>query len=250
MMEHLPRTVEQIVEEQARRWREQQALGHGQPRRPVLTISRQYGARGGELARLLAERLGLRLLDREILQEVAHSAHLGEHAVQGLDDRDRAGLEDWLASLLAHDYISLSSYREHLTRVIGLISWFGGAVILGRGAHLILGPHQALRLLVVAPLAERVAEVRRREGLDERQARRRISEVESEREAFLARHFHARFGDPAAFDLVVNSASLALEEALEAVRGALARRTFEPDPSTYHDWSRVTRGDDLAVGRG
>lgn len=249
-MEHLPRTVEQIVEEQARRWREQQALGQGQPRRPVLTVSRQYGARGGDLARLLAEHLGLRLLDREILQEVAHSARLGEHAVQGLDDRDRAGLEDWLGSLLTRDYISLSSFREHLTRVIGLISWFGGAVILGRGAHLILGPHQALRLMVVAPLAERVAEVRRREGLDERQARRRITEVEAEREAFLTRHFHAQFGDPTSFDLVINTSSLALEEALEAVRGALARRSFEPDPSTYHDWSRLARNRSAALSRG
>lgn len=234
MTDHLPRTVDQLVEEQARHWHEQQARGLGEPRRPVLTLSRQHGARGGELAAMLAERLGLRLFDREILQEVAHSAHLGEHVVQGLDDRDRAGMEDWLASLLAHEYISLSSYREHLTRVIGLISWFGGAAILGRGAHLILGPPQALRVMVVAPLEARVAEVMRREGLEERQARRRIIEVEAERDAFLVRHFHAKFGDPATFDLVINTGSLGLEGAVEPVRAALARRAFEP--STYHEW--------------
>jgi cytidylate kinase len=247
-MDHLPRTVDQLVEEQARRWREQQALGLGEPRRPVVTVSRQHGARGGDLARVLAERLGLRVFDREILQEVAQSAHIGEHVVQGLDDRDRAGLEDWLTSLLAHEYISLSSYREHLTRVIGLIGWFGGAVILGRGAHLILGPHQALRLLVVAPLEERVAEVMRREGLDERQAHRRITDVEAERGAFLARHFHARFGDPSAFDLVVNTAALGLEGAVEPVRAALARRAFEP--STDHGWSRLPGRIPAAVSRG
>lgn len=235
MMDHLPRTVDQLVEEQARHWHEQQAHGLGEPRRPVLTLSRQHGARGAELARLLAEKLGLRLFDREILQEVAHSAHLGEHVVQGLDDRDRAGMEDWLASLLGHDYISLSSYREHLTRVIGLISWFGGAAILGRGAHLILGPPQALRVMVVAPLEGRVAEVMRREGLDERQARRRITEVEAERDAFLVRHFHAHFGDPATFDLVVNTGTLGVEAAVEPVRAALARTASAT--ATSRDWS-------------
>ncbi len=247
MTDHLPRSVDQLVEEQARHWHEQQARGLGEPRRPVLTLSRQHGARGGELAGMLAEKLGLRLFDREILQEVAHSAHLGEHVVQGLDDRDRAGMEDWLASLLAHEYISLSSYREHLTRVIGLIGWFGGAVILGRGAHLILGSQQALRLMVVAPLEVRVAEVMRREGLDERQARRRITAVESEREAFLARHFRARFGDPSSFDLVVNTAALGLEGAVEPVRAALTRRAFEP--SAHHGWSHLQGRIPAAVSR-
>jgi cytidylate kinase len=54
-------------------------------------------------------------------------------------------------------------------------------VILGRGAHLILGQGEALRILVVAPLETRVRAVMEREGLSERAARQRIVAVESDR---------------------------------------------------------------------
>jgi cytidylate kinase len=96
-------------------------------------------------------------------------------------------------------------------------------VILGRGAHLVLGQGEALRVLVVAPLEERVHAVMEREGLVEREARRRIVAIEADRKAFLMKHFHADFADTATFDIVVNTAVIGIEGACDAVKTAITR---------------------------
>jgi cytidylate kinase len=64
----------------------------------------------------------------------------------------------------------------------------------------------------------------RREGISEPEARRRIKRLESDRRAFLLKHFHAEFGDPTQFDLVVNTATLGMKAASAAVCAALAAR--------------------------
>jgi cytidylate kinase len=65
-----------------------------------------------------------------------------------------------------------------------------------------------------------------REGLAEREARRRIVTVEADRKAFLMKHFHADFADPTTFDLVVNTAALGVDGACGAVGTAVARLPF------------------------
>jgi cytidylate kinase len=65
-----------------------------------------------------------------------------------------------------------------------------------------------------------VARLVEREGLTERDARRRIQVVESDRKAFLMKHFHVERDDPTLYDLVVNTALLGVERAAAAVRSA------------------------------
>jgi cytidylate kinase len=216
----MTRTIEAMVEEQAHRWqlvRKRADL----PRRPVVTVARQHGARGTELARLLAKERKLDLFDREIIQKIAESSRLSERVVTALDERNRELLTDWLASVASRDYLSPAEYQYHLSRVIGAIAHQGGAVIIGRGAHLILGPGQAFRVLVVAPFEQRLAHVMRSQSLDEGAARRRIADVEAGRRAFLMKHFHSEFARPEEFDLVVNTEVLGMEGCLRAIVSAL-----------------------------
>jgi cytidylate kinase-like protein len=190
--------------------------------RIVIAVSRLPGARGGELARVLGQRLRLRVFDREIIQQIAESAHLSEGAVSWLDEHDRPVLRDWLVAL-APDQLDSFGYRAHLTHVVSAIARLGNAVIVGRGAHLILGPGEALRVLVVASLADRIATVAAREGLSLAQAAGRVAELDRERRAFVTRHFHADPTDATAFDLVVNTSRLGVEGAAELVHQALSR---------------------------
>jgi cytidylate kinase len=222
-MERLPRSIEQIVEDQARRWAVlSKQTPPGAPRRPVIAVSRQHGARGGEVARRLACEMGLDLFDREIIQRIAQSAHLSDRLVSALDEKERKLVTDWLAAFASPDYMSPSTYREHLTRVIGALAVHGGAVILGRGAHLVLGPSRALRVLVVAPLADRVAEIACRDQLSHHDARRRVAEIEAERRSFLNQHFRPDFEDLSLFDMVVNTGILGVDGAVSALRAAAA----------------------------
>jgi cytidylate kinase len=224
----MTRSVEALVDEQVRRWALTREEQRRDVRRPVITVARQHGARGTDLARRLAEDLGFDVFDQEIIQRIAESTHRSERVVTALDERTRELLTDWLAAFASPSYMSTAEYRSHLARVVGLVAYKGGAVIVGRGAHLILGRGQALRVLAVAPLDARVHTVMEKEGLSERAARSRIEEVEASRRAFLARQFNAAFADPADFDLVVNTAALGVEGACAVVRDALRLLAARP----------------------
>jgi len=221
------RSIEAMVDEQVRRWQLQRHKKTTVGKRPVVTVTGQHGARGDEVSRRLAADLGFDHFDREIIHLVAESAHLSERIVAALDGKKREVLADWLAGFSSENYLSTAQYRHHLARVIGAIAQHGGAVILGRGAHLLLRG-DALRVLAVAPLEERVRQVMQAEQLAERAARRRIEAVEAERHGFILMHYHAEFFDPAAFDLVVNTAALGVDGASVAVRCALAAK-FDPE---------------------
>jgi cytidylate kinase len=217
----MARSMEALVEQQARRWQLVHEKRRDEEHRPVLTVSRQHGAGADELVKTLAKQLGLDIFDREIIQQIAESTHLSEQVVGALDDKRRELLTEWLSGMASHNYLSSAEYRYQLTRVVGAVAHHGGAIIVGRGAHLILGQGEALRVLVVAPLDVRVATVMKRDGISERDARRQIQSVEADRKAFLMKHFHTDFDDPVHFDLVVNTSLLGIANSCAAIGAAV-----------------------------
>ena len=219
----MARSVEALVEQQARRWQLVREERRDEERKPVLTVSRQHGAGGGELVRALARELGLDVFDREIIQQIAESTHLSERIVGALDDKARELLTEWLSGMASHSYLSSVEYRYQLARAVGALAHHGGAIIVGRGAHLILRQGEALRVLVVAPLEARVATVMKREGIPERAARHQIQATEADRKAFVMKHFHTDFADPAHFDLVVNTERLGIPGSCAAIGAAVGR---------------------------
>jgi cytidylate kinase len=224
----MSRSIDALVDEQVRRWQLLREKRQSVEARPVVTVTGQHGAQGDELSRKLASALGFDQFDREIIHRIAESAQLSERVVASVDGKKRELLTDWLAAVASRSYLSPAEYRYHLAHVIGVIAHQGGAVILGRGAHLLLGPGEALRVLAVAPLEDRVRVVMEGEGLSERDARRRIVEVEADRHAFILMHYHSEFVEPTAFDLVVNTASLGLDGAITTIRAALATWRTRP----------------------
>jgi cytidylate kinase len=218
----MSRSIEALVDEQVRRWELLRRKPEEAKARPVITLTGQHGARGDELSQRLALELGFDHFDREIIHRVAESAQLSERVVASMDMKKRELLTDWLAAFATRNYISSAEYKYHLAHVIGAIAHQGGAVVVGRGAHLLL-KGQALRVLAVAPLEDRVHTVMESEGLSEKDARRRIEEVESDRHAFILMHYHAEFSDATAYDLVVNTAALGLDGSIAAIRAALAK---------------------------
>jgi hypothetical protein len=220
----MARSLGVLVDHQARRFQLQRDRREADIRRPVLAMALQYGAGGEDVVRSLAKELALDVFDREIVRQIAESTHRSERAVGALDDRVRRWTADWLESLATHDFLSTSAYREQLAQVVGEIARHGGAIIVGHGAHLVLGESDALRVLLTAPLAARVAAVMRAEGVGERTARRRVVEVEAARRAALEHRFHVDLEDPSRFDLVLNAARLGVAGSVAAIRAAVEHR--------------------------
>jgi Cytidylate kinase-like family len=182
----------------------------------VVTVSRGYGSLGGAVAQALADRLGIGASDREILEAVARRAAVDIELVTRLDENVRhAGLTPWVA-LFRSESLSEQRFLDHLVTVIMNISRKGG-VIVGRGAHLILGPERAFRVRIVGSLEQCAARIAKAEQLGPDQARERVLAVDHGREAFLQQYFGARSRDSSVYDIVLNSDRFSLDQMVELI---------------------------------
>ncbi len=202
----------------------------------VITVSRQYGSSGGRIARLVAQELGFRLLDRELVDSVAAQAHILPEVAHSLDERAydwATGLVQSILFALRGQTVTPESYRCLANQFIRRAAKEGDLVILGRAARFVLGAGPGtFHVHVVAPIEDRVAEISRREGIGHDEARRRIWEVDRSREEYVRAVSRRDWQDPVYYDLVLNTHRLAPEDAalvvIEAARAAGAIQARRP----------------------
>ena len=215
----------------------------------AITISRQYGSGGGEVAAMLAQRLGWQLIDHEIVAQVAHALGITEEEAVVHDERVEGFITRALSALQAAALVVPASaapleqaeavYNEALRKVVETAAAAGHVVIVGRsGQALLAGRRDVLHVRIVAPLQQRVIYVSQREGLDEAESRSRIQVKDRDRARYLQGRFGRSVDDPMLYDLVINTVVLDLESAvdlsilaLERKASKLAVRTGELGPA-------------------
>jgi CMP/dCMP kinase len=207
----------------------------------VITVTRQYGAGGSLVARLVAERLGWTVIDNEFVGEVAKRAGLPPEEIAAREER-APGLLERLATALALSDSEMfapavaagsgEADEERLIRiterVIAEAAAHGRVVLVGRGATAYLGTAgegaHALHVYVVAPHAERVRTVMARLTLAEPEASRTVHEIDGTRERYLERYYRRRRDDAANYHLVVNTTLLGYEGAADTIVELVRRR--------------------------
>jgi cytidylate kinase len=184
----------------------------------VITVSREYGAGGGELARRLAERLGWELLDRELLHQAAAVEGMPDAEIEAMDEKS-VGLVDRLRLHPPHE-----RYMSGLKRAAQAAAARGNVVLVGRGSRFLLGDSpDVLRIRLVAPLAWRAERIADLQSLQLQEAMARSLEVDQSRSRFM----HYFFGDAAAhsasYDLTANTGRVSLDDltdlTVDLVRG-------------------------------
>jgi cytidylate kinase len=198
-----------------------------------VSVSREAGARGTELARCVAQRLEFRLWDQELVHRIAEESGASETLLRAVDEHARGAIEDLLAGVLMGDASTETEYLAQLIRVIHAIAQHGSAVLVGRGAQFVLSASTALRVRVVAPLDARVRNLAAARGLAEREARAEVERVDRERVNFVRHHYKRDATDPSAYDLVINSATLPFERAADVVVSAYGAK-FEEARAALH----------------
>jgi cytidylate kinase len=208
---------------------------------PALTIaiSRQSGANGSRIARLVGQRLSWPVYDRELLERLADEMGLRTDLGETLDEQRPSWLEECLEDFRARPRNSsmdglpaLPSLPEviedapvrHLLRVLFALAADGLCVIVGRGAAQVLPAATTLRVRVVAPLAKRVARMQERFALLPDAAEERVRQIDADRNHLVRQYFHKNPDDPALYDLILNSGQLDTEECAELILTALAER--------------------------
>lgn len=180
----------------------------------VVTISRQLGSLGAEVAGFVAQELGFTLLDRKLLEALLKDQGLSEAEVDEVDEEplgqakgssaDRQVYVDLIQALV----LDLAS-KEDL-------------VVLGRGGQFIFkGCPGALHIQLIASPSVRVRRIKERLGIDEAEALHLIEESDRGRSAYISSHYGEDWRDPAHYDLVIRTDTLSLEEAAALILKAV-----------------------------
>lgn len=216
------KAVHQLIEEQVRRWEILKAKKTETKTLPVITLSRQPGSGGKFVARSVAEKLGLDLFHQELINAMAENADTSARVIRTLDERGVSMLEDWVSAAISDRHLWPDEVSRMLMQVIGTIGRHGKAVIVGRGANFVLPAENRFRVRIIAPLEKRVDCVAEAHGLPKKEAKQRVLRTESDRRAFVRKYFHSDIGDPANYDMVLNTGSLSVESAAAAICSAVS----------------------------
>jgi CMP/dCMP kinase len=215
---------------------QQQQQPQSQPPREMraITISRQYGSGGGEVATRLARRLRWQLIDHEIVAQVARKLGITEEEARVYDEHVEGFIMRALNALqIAMPVLPSATspsryelvYNEAVRNVVETAAGAGHVVIVGRAAQAILADRRdVLHVRVVAPMRQRVNYVMRREALSEADAESRINLKDRDRARYIQSQFALDVNDPMLYDLVVNTRVLSLDSAVDLVLLALERK--------------------------
>ena len=138
-MMHTGKNVEDVVDSQIRRWQSERKAKAEEKKsqaatQPVITVSREFGARGAEIGREVARALGFGIWDHEIVHAIAEKSGAREALLDTLDEHARGAMEELLATLRGQDDEALA-YAKQLGGVIRSVAHHGAAVVVGRGGQ-------------------------------------------------------------------------------------------------------------------
>ncbi len=203
----------------------------------AVTVSREYGSGGGEIAARLAQRLGWRLIDHDIVERVALEMGVSTEEAEARDEQAEGLLSRILNSMQGIDPALMAgasqsilntdavAFRNALTKVVQAAVDKGHVVIVGRASQVLLGQRRdVFHLRFVAPLEMRVAYVMNREGLDQAAARSRIQLKDKDRARYLQMEFHQHSDDAHLYDMVINTAVIDLNGAVDIAYLALQHK--------------------------
>jgi cytidylate kinase len=186
----------------------------------VITISRQLGSLGRDVANQVAERLGYRLVWRDMINEAARRASTPEVALATIDELDLLGLSPAPSARKA--------YRQAVQQVMEELAQAGNVVILGRAGQIVLRDYPHLvSVRIIAPLDVRARRVAQQQGITFDAAQSQVEASDRHRRDYLEKFYQAKWDDPALYDLVINTVHIAPSDAAEVVCHLVLSRTTD-----------------------
>ena len=196
----------------------------------LITISRQYGAGGSEVARRVADALGWRLVDNELVEQVGARAGLSPEEVAGIEERTPSFIER-LAQVLATatpelfppatgtvPELSEATLVRITEAVVAEAAAEGRAVLVGRAAPAVLARERdALHVKLVASRPFRIRVTATRLGLDPKEAERVMQQTDAQRERYHREHYGRDWNDPVGFHMVLNTERLGFDGASDII---------------------------------
>ncbi len=223
MTEHLAQ-IDRLAEANMRNWMlgeqvQQRLKEEAKAKRvgPYLVISRETGANGSEIAKLVSEQLGWELLDRQILDRMAEKYGGDPALLEFVDEHTVDWLNDFVTSMIVGSDVTQSSYIHRLGKILLLAAHQGDVVIVGRGAQYFLPRKYGISVRLIAPLEYRIEQVVQLQDINRDQAIKFIENSDRDRNKFMKTYFHDAVADPSVYDLVINVEKLSIANVVELI---------------------------------
>jgi len=183
----------------------------------TVTIEREYGSGGGEIAQLVSEHLGWKLWDQLLTEEIARLAECPKSVVQRREERTDPLYYRLFKSFLRGSYEgSLNAYKLKLVdsesilkiteRVVQHAAKAGNSVIVGRGSqHFLRNRPDTLRVFLYAPREDKLRRLLAR-GKSQKDAEQLVDTVDRERTDFVKKYFHVDWPDRGVYHTMINTA--------------------------------------------
>ncbi|MFA6449936.1 MAG: cytidylate kinase-like family protein [bacterium] len=194
----------QLAEDRVREWKNQKG-NKKTGGEIVITISREPGSGGDDIAEKLSAELGWDLYNKEIVEKIADNEEVATEVISTLDEKTQSDFTDWLSDFLGDSSISSDAYLKHLRNVIFAVAAHGKAVILGRGANFFIPPERRISIRLVAPINARINNIIEKNGLSEKLAKEYIAKKENEQRKYVKKYFNADIENPCLFNAIFNT---------------------------------------------
>ena len=197
----------------------------------LVSVSREEGSWGGDVARELATRLGYRLLDRKALLAEAEAYGGISPSAPELDEK-RPGFWERLDQ-------ERRRYNVLFRTVVYEQALKDNVVFLGRGTGMLLRevPH-ALRVLVICPVPTRIARIMERGAggrpgpMTREQAEEVVRRADRDRAGYVRYLFQTDWLDPLQHSVVINSATIEVPAAVDLLAEMIGRHEYDPTPAS------------------
>jgi cytidylate kinase len=215
----------------------------------MITIEREYGCGGGKIAAQLAERLGWKLWDQLLTEEIARIAHVEPDAVKRCDERMdsrfyRLAKVFWRSSYerssplgdRAFDTDRMVAMMEDIT---ARIADEGNAVVVGRGAPYFLRERaDAFHVFLYAPRADKLRRLHE-DGCCDSEAEDLVDSVDRERIAFVKHYFNTDWPTRSLYHVMLNTA-VGDEAVIETILETMSRVEHRPKATGFEGPDPVT----------
>ena len=195
----------------------------------VITISRQFGAGGKTLGKMVADKLGYDFADNDIIQMVAEAANVSPQFVESVEQEAGSKLARVLSGMVSKSlvdrilkdergYIDEQLYIDYLVVIIAQVAEEGNAVILGRGSQYILHDHpEAYHVLLIDEFENRVKFMMKHYDLPYSKAAKVVGNEDKRRMNLYRKIGKTDYDNPALYHMVLNMNRMDMDKALQMV---------------------------------
>jgi len=189
----------------------------------IITISRQVGSLGDEIARAAADTLGYEYIEKAQISEAL--SNLG-FSISDIDKYDEKKPSVWQTLSIQKDQF------EHLIRAaVYELAAKKNVVIVGRGGQVILKDIPGtLHVRVIAPTATRANRLMEQRGYEEKNAQQIIRQGDRDSSGYLSTYFGASWNDSDLYDLIINTRKVTLNESVEMITCAVGTDEIKKSP--------------------